>query len=234
MDPPFAVNSEPMETGSHTACARCLAPLHAGHPPVSCAGCDARYHDACGVEPCVAVCARRLDPNRRTALAIVLPALFAALTYVLGFLQLLRINMEPKTVTIFSAGLIGGPLCGIFAGVLSTVLHQLFNPLGALDLLSCVAQALAWALVGLAGGMSVKCESRTGFGIAGAALTLCYHVITDWAGGITSGVGFTAYFLGGFVPWPFTPVHIATNAVLFAVLLPALLPFARSWRALLR
>lgn len=175
-----------------------------------------------------------LDPNRRTAIAIVLPALFASLTYVLGMLQLVRINLEAKTVTVFCAGAIGGPACGLFTGLLTTALHQLLNPLGMLDLLGCTAQALAWALIGIAGALVSPTAPRAGFGALGALLTLLYHVLTDLAGGIVSGLGFWNYFLGGCIPAPFTPIHIAANAMLFAVLLPPLMPFARRWRELLR
>lgn len=175
-----------------------------------------------------------LDPNRRRAIAIVLPALFASLTYVLGMLQLVRINLEAKTVTVFCAGAIGGPWCGVFTGALTTTLHQLLNPLGMLDLLGCVAMALAWSLIGLAGALVSPTAPRAAFGILGALLTLLYHVLTDLAGGIVSGLGFWKYFLGGFVPAPFTPIHVATNAMLFAILLPPLMPFALRWRRLLR
>ena len=217
-----------------TACTRCLGKLLDSDPRRLCARCQAPYHDACGADPCVAkACAGRLDPQRRTALAIVLPALFAALTYVVGMLQLLHLNMEGKTVTIFCAGAIGGPVCGMLTGALATVLHQLFNPLGALDLLGCASQALAWALTGCVGGLVSARVGRLGFGAIGALLTLAYHLLTDAAGGVVSGLGFRTYFLGGFVPWPFTPVHIATNAALFAVLMPPLMPTARGWRALL-
>lgn len=215
-------------------CTRCLAKLMAGDPHCTCPRCEAAYHDTCGAAPCVSkACADRLDPSRRTALAIVLPALFAALTYVLGMLQLVRINLEAKTVTVFCAGAIGGPICGLFTGALTTVLHQLLNPLGMLDLLGCFAQAAAWSIIGVAGSLASPRTPRLAFGALGALLTLLYHLLTDLAGGVVSGLGFWKYFLGGFVPVPFTPIHIATNALLFAILLPPLMPSARRWRGLL-
>jgi hypothetical protein len=144
-----------------------------------------------------------------------------------------RINIEAKTVTVFCAGTIGGPICGLFTGALTTILHQLLNPLGMLDLLGCLAMAVAWSLIGAAGSLVSPRTPRLAFAALGALLTLVYHVLTDLAGGFVSGVGFWTYFLRGFLPTPFTPVHVATNALLFAILLPPLMPFARRWRGLL-
>lgn len=218
-------------------CLRCLGKLLPGDPRTACGGCGAAYHHGClAPEPCVSpTCAARLAPERRAALAVVLPALFAALTYVLGWLQVLKLNMEAKTLAIFAAGLIAGPLSGGLTGLLATVLHQVFNPLGALDLFGCAAQAAGWALAGVAGGLALR--GRPGpvaAGLTGAALTLAYHLLTDLAGGFVSGVGFWAYFIGGCVPFPFTPIHIATNAALFALLVPPLIPTAMRWREKLR
>jgi hypothetical protein len=223
-----------MEAPPQRACTRCLGKLPGEAPEWRCPLCDAAYHDTCREGPCVSPeCASRLSPERRTALALVLPALFAALSFVLGWVQVVKLNIEPKTLTIFVAGMITGPVSGLLTGVLATVIHQLFNPFGALDLLGCTAQALAWALVGAAGGHALGHRpGRITAALLGGALTLAYHVITDWAGGFVSGVGFYVYFLGGFVPpFFFTPAHVASNAVLFATLVPPMLPLAGRWRA---
>jgi thiamine transporter ThiT len=216
------------------ACTRCLAVIDAAEPVEECPDCGAPHHPAClAGGPCLAAaCAGRRAPERARALAVVLPALFAALAHVLGMVPFVRLNIEPKTLTVFLAGYVAGPGCGLLTGGLVTVLHQLFNPLGTLGLVGAFAQAAAWALVGAAGGLAGRRPRDSAVMAAtGASLTLVYHVILDWACARLAGVTFWAYFAGGFAPpFYFTPAHVVSNAALFGLIVPAIEPALRRFR----
>src|SRR3954447_15335208 len=83
-----------------------------------------------------------LPPERQRAIMLVLPALFAAIAFVLGHLQLLKLNLEAKTLTIFLAGQVGGRWCGAATGLLTCALHQLLNPFGMAPGLDIAAEAV--------------------------------------------------------------------------------------------
>jgi len=79
--------------------------------------------------------------------------------------------------------------------------------------------------------LEIDRPGRGRLAIRGATLTLAYHIITDWAESKAYGVTFWFFFAGGFVP-PcfFTPVHVVSNALLFALVIPILWPYLERFR----
>ena len=159
-------------------------------------------------------------PGRRV-LRVVLPGLCAALAHVVGLLSV--VNLEAKTTTVFLAGHVVGRLPGAITGILTTILHQFLNPYGPADPFFCAAQATAWALTGFVGAsVALGSSGRTRLAAIGLGLTLVYHLLTDWAESVALQVPFLVFFANGFAPPFFTPLHLAWNALLFALATPRL------------
>ncbi len=171
-------------------------------------------------------------PVRWTAPIAVLAALAAALGYALAAVP----NIELITLTVFISGAVLGRLRGALVGFIAMGIYSGFGPFGsglAIPTLF-VGQVCAMALVGLAGGV-LGCVWRdkptaariVAAAAAGLALTTVYQtaVIVGYA---AMSPEFADGFLAALTANLFFPyVHIIWNTVLFAVLVPLLVPRVR-------
>ncbi len=160
---------------------------------------------------------------------LVVTAIFIALAIGLKFALIILPNVEPLTVTFFLAGYMLGPLSGLVTGAIGEFLYSFFNPYGVASPPLLVAQVLCMSLSGLAGGL-VRRLSPNGIppawllGAIGFFLTLIFDLATT-----LSDVFFVKLGLAGFLSRLafgiyFYIIHLSTNTVLFAVLLPVLIP----------
>lgn len=158
---------------------------------------------------------------------IALVATFVALA-VAGGLALIGIpNVEIVSMTVFLCGAMLGAGAGTVSGALAAFLFSVLNPYGQAPPPLLAAQILSLAVCGMAGGMLRNrhvawTTSRLALAGWGFLLTLLYDLLTtisftlvvdlDWKGFLA------ALALGG---W-FYVVHEATNALIFALILPIL------------
>jgi hypothetical protein len=196
------------------------------------------------------------DPSvgRRPAVDVALVAVFTGLAVALGFALAAVPNVELSTLTIFAAGATLGRCRGALVGGLTAALYSGLNPAGSgLGLPPLfAAQIIAWALVGLVGGLtgrlfaarSKALERRAAAlrpalaGGLGLALTLAYQ------GAVIVGLALAGFSpAGDGVGWSgwrtdllsalaanalFSLVHVVSNGILFAILVPQLVPRLRS------
>lgn len=162
-------------------------------------------------------------------------AIFVALAVALGHLLAYVPNVELVTFTVFAAGAVLGRWRGAAVGATAMALYSGLSPFGsglAIPPLF-IAQVLATAVTGLAGGASGpiwfgRVEGRAKRaalgGALGFAVTLLYQcsvivglavATPEFRTGVLAAVAANAFFSG---------VHLIGNTVAFAVLAPAVVP----------
>ncbi|MBD3367289.1 MAG: hypothetical protein GF405_03805 [Candidatus Eisenbacteria bacterium] len=182
---------------------------------------------------------------------VALPAVFVGTAVALGFLLAPVPNVELVTFTIFAAGGVLGGGRGALVGALTAALYSGLNPAGSGVAIPTLfaAQVIAWALVGAAGGLTERIYLPLGRGAdglrtalsggLGALLTLMYQ------GAVIVGLALAGMTIGGsgfaWATWRhdlaaaltanafFSLVHVVSNAILFAVLAPRIMPRLRAF-----
>ncbi len=161
-----------------------------------------------------------LRPVERVAYGGVLAAVAAAAGFALAGIP----NVELVTLIVCLSGVLYGPLLGACVGGLAEAVFSLGNPLGPAPLPLLVGQVLGMAMAGAMGGAlgALPWPRRRAMrlalcGAAGVLATLIFHVATDGAYAAIARLTW-AYMLAGV---PFYLVHVASNAVLFALAVPA-------------
>ena len=146
-----------------------------------------------------------------------------------GFALLHVPNCELVTTISFVSGLLLGSARGTCVGALSMLLFSLFNPLGIPFPPVLIAQVLFMGVAGFVGGVWGKWIRRYTFrplfigGLAGTGLilTLLYDVGTNVGFALSAGLmsQVLKIIAGGIV---FSFIHLVTNTVLFAILVPTM------------
>jgi len=171
--------------------------------------------------------------------AVILAALFIALSVALGYLLAGIPNVELMTLTVFTAGIFCGVRLGSAIGASSILLFSLFNPLGPAPAPLLAAQVAGFVLIGSGGGIigprlaPARASGVAASAAAGFALTLAYDFLTTVATAfIALGAsrfieGFRGVAIAGivFVAW-----HVGVNTAVFAVSVPPLMRAVRSWQ----
>lgn len=166
-----------------------------------------------------------MHPVHRVALS----GIFVALGVAVGFLLASVPNIELVTFIIFIGGVCLGAFSGAVVGGTTFFLFSLFNPYGIAPLPLLVLQILSGIIIGVSGGMlgrlgirRLPVPMRFVIGAAfGFLLTLVYDILTNIGAYIAAGTPdtFWAFIISGL---SFSVIHIVSNALIFAVLFPAL------------
>lgn len=135
-------------------------------------------------------------------------------------------NIEPLTLAFFALGYAHGARWGAFVGFAGEAIFAAFNPLGMPIAPVWAAQVLAMTFVGASGGMfrpfydpAWSPKVRAGLAAAaGIAVTLTFDLVTNLAFAVVIGP-FWGVMLAAI---PFAAIHIASNALLFALVFPIL------------
>ncbi len=160
---------------------------------------------------------------------IVLPAVCIALAVALGFALSLIPNVELVTATVFLSGFLLGPAKGLAVGVMAESLFSLLSPYGPAPPPLLAAQAVSMGLTGLAGGMAAKMRMnmKTLFalrlGVAGLLCTLLFDALTTLSFVVINHFTLRQLAASALLGTWFYAVHLAGNAVIFAVLMPVLI-----------
>ena len=162
----------------------------------------------------------------------VLLGLFTGAAVGLGYLLAGVPNVELMTLVIALAGAVIGPGRGLVAGAMAAVVFSLGSPYGLPVPLMLAAQAVGLGAAGVFGAIGgnrvLACCYKGSYAAAmswaaatGLGSTLIYDLLTNLA--IIGAFDMNAaVVLTGAVP--FALIHLASNAVIFAALLPPLLP----------
>ena len=179
--------------------------------------------------------------NLRSHRKIARTALLTALCVALGYLFLPIPNLEMITLGIFFSGLLMGAHIGAFVGFLSEAIYSLTNPMGFPPPPLLAAQVISMSLVGYVGGLARvflippsplipnRWLRHLILALTGASLTFLFDLLTNLsfpiAAGFTSQQIRAALLLGV----PYAAIHIGTNAIAFAILIPILMGRLASW-----
>jgi hypothetical protein len=156
-------------------------------------------------------------------------ALFTALAVGLGYGLTGVPNVELVTATVYIAGAVLGIREGALVGAAAEGLYSSFHPMGAPAPPLWIAQVVSMALAGAFGGFRRRGapgsfrRSRPGTAAAGLLCTLAFDLLT------TASFALTVHFnvpqlvrSFAFGLW-FYVLHAASNVLLFALLVPAVL-----------
>ncbi len=166
--------------------------------------------------------------TRKMTLTAGLIALAVSVNYLLASIP----NVELMTALIFVTGALLGWKYGLAAGLIAEGLFSIFNPFGPAPLPVFMFQVLGMMVAGLVGGMvspvwlqksTVSSPVRYGLlGGLGALLSLQFDLMTTLGTALAmgfSGTGFIGLLTIGMV---FYAIHVISNAIIFAVLVPVL------------
>ena len=165
----------------------------------------------------------RVSEIRRLAISGGLVAAAFAVKYAVIGLP----NVEPLTLAFFGVGYAYGAIWGAFVGSVGEGMFAAVNPMGAPIAPVWVAQIMGMALVGVIGGLTRRIDGgRRDLGRwrwaaivgAGVVATILFDLLTNLAMAWSIGP-FWAVMLAAV---PFSGIHIASNALLFALIFPIL------------
>ncbi|MDZ7346829.1 MAG: ECF transporter S component [candidate division KSB1 bacterium] len=166
---------------------------------------------------------------------LLLAAVLSALCVVTGYLFLFVPNVELITAMVFLSGAVMGPAYGLLIGGVSELIFSLFNPYGTPMPTLLAAQVLSFCCIGVCGGTFGRLQFRSStirvgvFAALGFFLTLIYDLLTTLSFALFAAGGdwqkTAAFFLQGS---PFYLIHLGSNAVVFALLIPPALTQIRA------
>lgn len=175
---------------------------------------------------------------------LVLIASFAALAVALGLAFLAVPNFELVTTTFFLAGYFLGTRDGVASAILGEFVYSLLNPLGSAAPPLLIAQILGMAIIAFCGSLAAKnrivilSENRENstklnltqavyFGVFGMVLTLLFDFFTTVSFLLFSGLSFTKFLASLIYGMYFYLIHIGMNTLIFALLLPVIIPIIK-------
>jgi hypothetical protein len=182
----------------------------------------------------------RPDLHMHRTRRVLLACLLISLTVVFGYVLAGVPNVELMTITVFLSGYLLGVRFGLVIGAASSLVHALFNPLGASLPPLLVAQCAGFSLVGVSGGLfgpfihglRNRWTAVIVAGMVGLVLTLIYDVLTNIAAyyiamgtGPTSGL--MGFVFGGIL---FMGMHVIWNTGLFLFVLKPVLTVLSRYR----
>ncbi|MCP4727706.1 MAG: hypothetical protein GY863_21885 [bacterium] len=172
-----------------------------------------------------------------SVIKITYPGIYIAFCVVIGYIFLTIPNIELLTLFVFFGGFLFGKIKGAFIGGISMFFFSAMNPWGsglAFPPL-IISQVVSYYFIGLAGGLvkSLVYESMNRiiksiiFGFCGLILTAFYHVLVSFFTAEIAGFDYQKMgiiIIGGL---GFAMVQIIFNTVMFALLIPALIPVSK-------
>ncbi len=162
-------------------------------------------------------------------------AILIALAVALGFLLAPVPNVELVTLSVFVSGVLLGPGRGFLVGAVAMALYSGFSPNGSGAAIPpmYVAQVLATGLSGLVGGLtsrfwaSTRARAPLRSAVVGALLGLLLTALYQSLVMIGLAIAAPEFNQGLFAVLAanafFSAIHLASNAIVFAVVAPALL-----------
>ena len=175
---------------------------------------------------------------------LVLISSFSALAVALGLAFLAVPNFELVTITFFLAGYFLGVRDGVISAILGEFVYSLLNPLGTAAPPLLITQILAMAIIAFCGSVAAKSSFKHSdnqnkktkfqityaiyFGAFGFILTLLFDLLTTVSFLLFSGLSFTKFIASLIYGMYFYLVHIGMNTLIFAILLPIIIPIIKN------
>lgn len=158
-------------------------------------------------------------------------AAFVAVGVALGYLLAPVPNVELVTATCFCAGYLLGFGTGVLCSMLIEVLFAGFHPMGSSVGITLVAQTLGMMGAGALGALCSPVSRRTKDAVRvslvvlfGLASTVWFELLTNLAFPVAAGFSFEQTLASFVLAIPFSGIHIASNIIVFMVVVAPLLP----------
>jgi hypothetical protein len=139
-------------------------------------------------------------------------------------------SVEIGSVVIFITSLLFGLSMGMSCALLTSIIFAAFNPWGPFIPQIWIAQVIGWMYIAAVGGLPKPkqpdlYQGRTKMFIAGAYLTLVFDLVTNMGYAIVFNV---PYILANIIGLPFMIVHVISNAIIMALVVPKIEPILKS------
>jgi len=155
--------------------------------------------------------------------------IFIALGVAVGYIFLFIPNIELVTATIFISGYVLGVRNGIFIGIAAETIFSLTNPYGIPSPPLLIAQIVSMGFAGLLGGVFSTMSFNPNiitfikFSLAGLISTLFFALSTNLSFVISMGFQLNKFFATMLTGLHFYIIHIISNMIIFATLVPLLI-----------
>ncbi|MFW9850156.1 MAG: hypothetical protein ACFFF4_13550 [Candidatus Thorarchaeota archaeon] len=167
--------------------------------------------------------------SRWIAIAAIMTALAIVGNYIVVFIP----NVELGTVILFVTAFVFGPIMGIWSTIIMSIIFSSINPWGGLIPQIWIAQIIGWFFVVLTGSiagqsnssMSLDTFSAGELGFIGFMVTLIFDLITNVGYSVAFGIPYWLAIITGSV---FMLVHVISNVILFASVVPRLQKIIRN------
>ncbi len=164
-----------------------------------------------------------LGSSRWVAISAIMTALAIVGNYIVVFIP----NVELGTVILFVTAYTFGPLMGIWSTIIMSVIFSSINPWGGLIPQIWIAQIIGWFFVVATGSIAGQSKDpmRTNnfsageLGFIGLMVTLIFDMVTNVGYSTAFGIPYWLAILTGSV---FMVVHVFSNTILFATVVPRL------------
>ncbi|MGB9561495.1 MAG: ECF transporter S component [bacterium] len=154
---------------------------------------------------------------------ITLIAAFVGLAVGFGYALAFLPNIELITFTIFTSGIILGPIYAALVGILSFSIYSAFNPYGMAPLPLFIVQIFSGGIIGLFGGIFSKGLKKIKkhhlrallASTIGIVVTVIYDILTNIAAYISIGnpeLSLWVFIVAGL---SFSLLHIISNGLVF-------------------
>jgi uncharacterized membrane protein len=155
---------------------------------------------------------------------VALAAIMSALTVVSGYAVVMVPNVELLSSILFITGYLFGPLMSIWSSLILAAVFGTLNPWGGFFPQIWVSQLLGWLFISLAGAAagnqgldSKKVFSSLELGVIGIIVTVFYDLITNIGYSLAFSVPYSLALAAGA---PFMLIHVVSNCILFALIVP--------------
>ncbi len=158
--------------------------------------------------------------SRWLAIAAMMTALALAGNYALAAIP----NVELGSCILFTTAYVFGLVMAVWCTLIMSILYSVFNPWGAFVPQIWFSQLLGWLLMATIGAMMgfgrQGCGKKSAsfeLGGVGAVVTLFFDLITNLGYSWAFDVPYSIALIAGV---RFMVVHVASNAILFGMLIP--------------
>ena len=165
-----------------------------------------------------------VKPAIRLSKWVALLGIMTALALVGNYVLVVIPNVELGTTILFITAYIFGPLMALWSALIMSIIFSSINPWGGMIPLIWAAQLIGWVYVSLVGGLLRRSRDNNRFELAMAGLvcTLVFDLATNIAYSLSFNIPILVALLTAMVPYPFLLVHIVSNMVFFALVVPTI------------
>ncbi len=164
-----------------------------------------------------------LDRTRWVSITAIMTALALVGNYSLVFIP----NVELGSLVLFATAYVFGPGMALWCTLIMSIVYGTINPWGGFFPLIWLTQVVGWTYVVVAGATighrgdapATDVFSPIELGVVGAGVTIVFDMVTTVGYSLTFSVLFVIALIGLL---PFMILHVLSNAILFASVLPGI------------